>query len=333
MSSPVKPLSPRSLRLASGLALLAALGACDDLPMIGGASGSAGQEASAASGTAAGVVRIEERDVERPDIYSTEDRALWDGRFSLGGRWVAVPEDINAARVNITNLANGQQIEGALFRREVTLPGPPIMVSMDAAIALGMEAGSPVNMRIVVVRSEAIEVQAPPTATVAEAGTEAGADVGAEVVEAGVETAAAAGATATAAAATVAAAPAPAVAGDSLQTSVLDALQSVAPPPPPPVAVPAAPVAAAAEDSPPAQDIAGVGQFNIQVAGGTNRSGAEAVVRRLKDANVTASVQDGTSQGKPFYRVIAGPYPDRAAFEAALGQIRKLGYSDAFAVN
>ena len=84
-----------------------------------------------------------ERDVERPDIFEITDRALWDGRPSLGGVWVAHPDVQDPERVLIRNTDNGETIVGALFRRERLNPGPSIQISSDAADALGVLAGSP----------------------------------------------------------------------------------------------------------------------------------------------------------------------------------------------
>ena len=81
--------------------------------------------------------------------------------YAVDGRLDA-KRKVDAEQVRITNLDNGKVIEGALFPREFELPGPPIMVSMDAAVALGMQAGSPANLDVVVIRTETVEIPAPP---------------------------------------------------------------------------------------------------------------------------------------------------------------------------
>jgi len=110
------------------------------------------------------------RDVERPDIFKARDTALWDGRPSLGGTWVAHPDVKDPERVRITNTSNGVTIEGALFRRERSNPGPKIQISSDAAEKLGILAGQPTELSIVVLRQEEVKVEppaAPPEAVAA----------------------------------------------------------------------------------------------------------------------------------------------------------------------
>lgn len=113
------------------------------------------------------------RDVERPDIFSASETALWDGRPSLGGVWVAHPDVGDPERVMITNPSNGRSISGALFRRERNNPGPRIQVSSDAAEALGLLAGQPTELSLVVVRSEEVEVAPPPVTDIEDATTPA----------------------------------------------------------------------------------------------------------------------------------------------------------------
>lgn len=333
------PFRPARKKMLAALVGLGALGGCDSLPGLEGAGGADAPAATQTTDAATGaprVQRIEERDVERPDLYSLSARGLWDGRFSLGGRWVAVKEDVNAERVRITNKANGKTIEGALFKREVDLPGPPIMVSMDAAVALGMQPGSPVDMDVVVVRTETIEIPVPeaaaPVDPVAETPQEAetpeftgGGALEASVLDA-LETSLA----------TVPARPEPAPepAPETAPDAGADPGAAVAPVAAAPIAtgvIETTPVAAPTPDAPSSGATSSDAGTNIQVAGGTNREGAEAVAKRLNDASIPARVVEGTSQGKPFYRVMAGPFAGREAFDAGLAKVRALGYSDAFA--
>lgn len=94
-------------------------------------------------------------EVEAPEVYSTTDEALWDGRPSLGGTWVAAPDAVNPERVVIRNPANGKSVNGALFRRERENPGPPLQISSDAAAALGLLAGQPATISVVALRRAA----------------------------------------------------------------------------------------------------------------------------------------------------------------------------------
>lgn len=117
----------------------------------------ASQSASAVAGTPAPATLVEQ-DVEAPDVFAANEAALWDGRPSLGGIWVAHPEVADPERVRITNEANGTVVVGALFRRERENPGPRLQVSSDAADALGMLAGQPSVLNVVALRREEVVV-------------------------------------------------------------------------------------------------------------------------------------------------------------------------------
>ena len=62
-------------------------------------------------------VKLVDRDVEAPEIFQVSDDALWDGRPSLGGVWVASPVAKDLERVMLRNAANGKFGIGARFRR------------------------------------------------------------------------------------------------------------------------------------------------------------------------------------------------------------------------
>lgn len=117
------------------------------------------EETAASSDEPAG--EFIEKDVEAPDVFSANEAALWDGRPSLGGIWVAHPDVTEPERVMIRNATNGKFVVGALFRRERNNPGPRLQMSSDAADALGILAGSPTELSVVALRTERIEV-APP---------------------------------------------------------------------------------------------------------------------------------------------------------------------------
>jgi hypothetical protein len=93
-----------------------------------------------------------DREVEAPEVFQATDSALWDGRPSLGGIWVASPDVVDPERVVILNPATGKSVNGALFRRERENPGPPLQVSSDAAEALGMLAGQPTKISVTALR-------------------------------------------------------------------------------------------------------------------------------------------------------------------------------------
>lgn len=97
------------------------------------------------------------QDVEAPEVFQTTDSALWDGRPSLGGIWVAAPEVTNPERAVLFNPATGKSVTGALFRRERENPGPRLQLSSDAAEALGILAGQPTEIRVTALRKAEVE--------------------------------------------------------------------------------------------------------------------------------------------------------------------------------
>lgn len=117
-----------------------------------------------------------ERDVEAPEIFSTTDSALWDGRPSLGGIWVASPEVTDPERVVMFNPATGKTVTGALFRRERDNPGPRLQLSSDAAEALGILAGQPTEIKVTALRKEVVEEAAPAGTAVADAAADPATD-------------------------------------------------------------------------------------------------------------------------------------------------------------
>ncbi|MBN2628938.1 MAG: SPOR domain-containing protein [Rhodobacteraceae bacterium] len=117
----------------------------------------------AAASPAATSTRLVDRDVEAPEVFQTTDKALWDGRPSLGGVWVASPDAKDPERVIIRNTANGKFVIGALFRREIENPGPKLQISSDAAAALGILAGAPADVSVIALRRD--EEKVAPDAT------------------------------------------------------------------------------------------------------------------------------------------------------------------------
>jgi len=100
-----------------------------------------------------------ERDIEAADVFRTSEAGLWDGRPSLGGIWVAHPETDIPERVIITNASNNKFVIGALFRRDTKTTGPRLVVSSEAAEALGMTAGVAVNLTVVALRKRTVAEQ------------------------------------------------------------------------------------------------------------------------------------------------------------------------------
>lgn len=119
-------------------------------------------------------VTVIEQEVEAPEIFQVTENGLWDGRPSLGGIWVAHPDTIDPEQVIVRNAANGKFVIGSLFIRERALPGPRLQVSSDAASALGMLAGQPVELTVTALRKREIEL-APATVVEEPAGVGASA--------------------------------------------------------------------------------------------------------------------------------------------------------------
>jgi hypothetical protein len=61
----------------------------------------------------------------------------WDGRYSLGGVWVAHPDAQEPRPVRLVESESGLAVDGALFRSA----GGEVRISSDAAAALGLAAG------------------------------------------------------------------------------------------------------------------------------------------------------------------------------------------------
>ena len=250
-------------------------------------------------------VRMVDRDVEAPDVFSVTDAGLWDGRPSLGGVWVAYSEVTDPERVIIRNTDTGAFVIGALFRRERENPGPRLQVSSDAADALGMLAGAPAKLNVTALRRE--EVVDP-------ADAEALLGASQPIAESTVDPIAATAAAAIDAADPAAQQPASrpvaqtATAGDGISASV-------------PAAEPAAKPAASG-----GKNFLQVGIFSVE-------GNANGTAQQLQSAGLAASVIKESSQGKTYWRVIAGPAASSAERDALLAKAKGLGFGDAYFVS
>ncbi len=282
---------------------------------------------------------VEERLTPRPDLFSLQDEAIWDGRPSLGGAWIAHPDVGNPERVEVTDVASGQSITAALFRREAGLPGPVFQLSADAARELGVEPGLPVEVEVVAVRPETVEVvQDTPDAEEAQADAADGdlaeadpADISeateeiedaATVVDGAAELPAEEAtqvelATDEDAIAEIAAA---IVAAPDPEPAVEDAgptLEEIEVPEPTAEAV-EAPSPTAAPDTPFMQ----VGMFGVP-------GNAEALVERLRAEGLAAQALPAGS----LTRVVVGPARSDAELAETRARLRELGFSDALAIS
>lgn len=269
--------------------------------------------ASGASDQLITVVGGGDHDVEAPKVFSMTDKALWDGRPSLGGVWVAHSSVKDPERVIIRNPANGKSVIGALFRREIDNPGPSLQLSSDAAEALGLLAGQPAAISVVALRRAEVPAPAAPAAAAAPADAKIAA-AAAEPV--GKTNAAKPGAidqktleaTAAAAIDKAAAKPAKAAAKAAAKTAV-------------PVAAPSPDTATAVK-----RGYIQIGIFSVE-------ANAKKAAAQMTKAGLNATVKPDQSQGKTFWRVLIGPAATLADRDKMAAKVKGLGYPDAYAVS
>lgn len=298
--------------------------------------------------------QVTERDVENPRAFSRREAALWDGRPSLGGVWIAHPDVTTPERVIIRNTENGRETIGALFKRERMNPGPAFQVSNEAANAINMLAGAPTVLEVVALRTEEI---APASAPEPEAVTEA-AEVqvaAAPAPEAPASAAPTPAAEETPIAMAEAAEPAPARRGpfaglfgrrnasaapapqaaDGIETSPIDgaadlrvADDAAALPMPGPTQTAAATAPSPAQQpqaSTLAQPFIQLGIFSVEA----NARNAEAMA---SSAGLSARRVAGSAQGNSFWRVVVGPAQTQAEQREMMTKVRGLGFADAYTV-
>lgn len=253
-------------------------------------------DGTTAAATPARSVKLVDTDVEAPEVFQVTDQALWDGRPSLGGVWVASPDAVDPERVILRNPANGKFVIGALFKREAFNPGPKLQISSDAAEALGILAGQPAEISVTALRREEV---APET------------DAENPLLDAN-ETVAAEG---NAPAERVTTAEIGAVA-----TAAIDAAEANAPSAPPAPAITATAPATVAP-------AASAGGTTIQIGIFSVEANANRAVDTLRKAGVSASARKETTQGKTWWSVTATGSGDRAAL---LTKVRGLGFADAY---
>ena len=330
-----------SARIWLGLFILLGVSACEE--------GFGTNLSTEAQPQETGEARVEVREVERPDIFSASESGLWDGRPSLGGVWVAHPDVTTPESVLITNTANDRTIPGALFRRERSNPGPRIQVSSDAASQLGMLAGQPVELKIIVVRREEVVIEPDPLPI---------SDETAETDEsAGTEESDGAGAAVAGAAATADKPKKPGfwqrfkqslqnepdsetAGSENLEAETTSAsAPKVETAPLDPVATSASAAIAEAEaeetqPDPAPERSAEAGALKnpfVQVGLFGVEANASAAAANLRQAGVVPTVKQITnSEGKTLWRVLIGPLTSADDQAEILALVKKLGYRDAF---
>lgn len=258
----------------------------------------------AAEATVSGPIEFEERDVEAPNVFQETDKALWDGRPSLGGVWIAHPDNKQPERVMIVNNANGKFVVGALFRRDATAPGPKLQLSSDAASALGVLAGAPTELTVTALRRETVQI------AVNDAPVDATPTDGPEDVAA------------TALAAIDAADDTVATTGPKVVVKKPTAAKAkpAAKPKAKPV-VATAPVSNSALSAPFIQ----IGFYSLE-------ANAKAAAQTLGKQGIASKIATTTIKGKTFWRVLAGPAANKSERDKTLKAVKGIGYSDAYAV-
>ncbi len=277
-----------------GILALATLAACAD----GASPFKRGTGADGTTSARAESVKLVDRDVEAPEVFQTTDTALWDGRPSLGGVWVASPDATDPERVILRNPANGKFVIGALFRREAFNPGPKLQLSSDAAEALGLLAGEPATLSVTALRREEAPAETDANKPILDANE-------------GIQTTALA---ATAAAAIDAADPAkPAATSADAAPATTSAAEPAAKP--------------ASESGPSIPVVSGKQGGTLQIGIFSVEENANRAAASLNKAGVEASVRKETTQGKTWWSVTAKGLGDRAAF---LAKVKGLGFKDAY---
>lgn len=269
-------------------------------------------------------------DIIAPNAFSITENALWDGRPTFGGVWIAYPDIDQPERVRITNPDTGKTVIGALYKRERQFPGPKIELSADAATALGVLAGSPTNLTVVALRRREVEIEVEAPVVEGEAPvivTEAdGAPVrrpGSMVASASTTEGEDIAAAAAAAVASVAST-APQVALPETSSVTAAAANTT-----PEVSATALPVVDNTAIAPPLSAIATT-QSYIQVATLQIQSRVATETAKLERAGLEVEVRKNETGGRTLYRIVVGPAGNPDELKIMMGLVQELGYKDAF---
>ncbi len=236
--------------------------------------------------------KVVERDVEAPEVFQVTEAGLWDGRPSLGGVWVAHSDVKEPERVIIRNTANSKFVVGALFRRERDNPGPRLQVSSDAAEALGMLAGQPMQLNVTALRREEMEEEVPQEAEVTTELSEP-ADIEAKPLD-------------------------PVAGGAASAIAAAEAKSETKP------------TAAAAPK--PKPKASGLSKPFIQIGIFSVEKNANNTATAMRQAGMIPTVKQQTLKGKTFWRVLVGPANTSAERAALLKKIKASGFTDAYFV-
>ena len=238
-------------------------------------------------------VTVIEQEVEAPEIFHVTETGLWDGRPSLGGVWVAHPDTQDPEQVIVRNVANGKFVIGSLFIRERALPGPRLQVSSDAATALEMLAGQPVELTVTALRKREIEL-APASVPVVASDAPAEQELASvEQSEPGAE------------------APVmrPSAGTDTVVTS-----------------------ATAVDDATPMQT-SNLEKPYIQLGIFGVEANARNTAESMRIDGIIPTVKEYSANGKTFWRVLVGPAANTSERKALLAKVKSKGFTDAYFVS
>jgi rare lipoprotein A len=242
------------------------------------------------------LVKTVERSVEAPDVFTTTELGLWDGRPSLGGVWVAHPDVNEPEQVIIRNLENNKFVVGALFLRARNIPGPRIQISSDAAEALDMRAGAPATLNVTALRKEQ-PVVSPKGFDPQQSKTIEEPDaIAANTLDP---------ISAAASALDMPAAPSAASRAQNVPTNVAPKPRS----------------STLVSDKPFIQ----VGIFSVE-------ANAQRTATQMRNAGIIPTIKSFDRNGKPFWRVVIGPAATIGERAQLLDQIKGEGFTDAYAV-
>ncbi len=276
-----------------------------------GGTGLFGKSPKASTPSQNGSIKLVERDVEAPEVFQVTEKALWDGRPSLGGVWVAHPNSDQPERVIIRNKTNGKFVIGALFKRERDNPGPKLQLSSDAASALGVLAGAPTTLNVTVLRRETVTADdgggspaTPETVTTEVLKPASTQDIKASVLQ------------------SVAAADA-----QKGTTKTVDIARTT-PAKPAPKATPTA--KAATPKAGVQKSASNLTLPFIQLGFFSVEANARNTLKALETRKIPGKVIKATAKGKTFWRVLAGPAQTKGERDAYLSEIKKMGFADAY---
>ena len=307
------------MKIGLAVMLSVSLAACEEgkTPNLfkgkGTGGGLFGKKTETAAPSQSSTIKLVERDVESPEVFQVTEKALWDGRPSLGGVWVAHPDSDQPERVIIRNKTNGKFVIGALFKRERDNPGPKLQLSSDAASALGVLAGAPTTLNVTVLRRETVAADdgggspaTPETVTTEVLKPASTQDIKDTVL------------------ASVAAADAKEDTTKTVDIARTTPAKTKSTPSTTPTAKAATPKAVVQKS------VSGLTLPFIQLGFFSVEANARNTLKALETRKMPGKVVKATAKGKTFWRVLAGPAQTKGERDAYLNEIKKMGFADAY---